>query len=122
MELGVRLEAGLFNAEATSTCVESGLAPECLRLKMEPRGGDFQDAVQNVGEMESVLDAAEIDRPRLLHGFRASAWPLIELAAQRGYDTRAGLEDAFELADGTTARDNAEIVAEAARSIAATTG
>ncbi|HAW89128.1 MAG TPA: hypothetical protein DCX61_00495, partial [Gemmatimonadetes bacterium] len=44
------------------------------------------------------------------------------LAAQRGYDTRAGLEDTFELADGTTARDNAEIVTEAARRIAAVTG
>ena len=51
-----------------------------------------------------------------------TAWLLIELAAQRGYDTRAGLEDTFELADGTTARDNAEIVTEAARRIAAVTG
>jgi len=122
MDKGVGVEAGLFNAEATSTCVESGLAHDCLRLMMEPRGGDFQDAVRNVDEMEAVLDAAEVARPRLLHGFRATAWLLIELAAQRGYDTRAGLEDTFELADGTTARDNAEIVTEAARRIAAVTG
>jgi uncharacterized protein (DUF849 family) len=47
---------------------------------------------------------------------------LIEVAAQRGYDTRAGLEDMFDLADGATARDNAEIVAEAARRIAAVLG
>ena len=119
MDRGVGVEAGLFNAEATSTCVESGLAPDCLRLMMEPGGGDLQDAVRRVGEMESVLDAAEVDRPRLLHGSRATAWPLIEVAAQRGYDTRAGLEDMFELPDGTTARDNAEILAEAARRIAA---
>ena len=122
MDKGVGVEAGLFNAEATATCVESGLAPDCLRLMMEPRGGDFQDAMRNVDEMEAVLDVAEVDRPRLLHGFRATAWLLIELAAQRGYDTRAGLEDTFELADGTTARDNAEIVTEAARRIAAVTG
>ena len=122
MDKGVGVEAGLFDAEATSTCVESGLAPDCLRLMMEPRGGDFQDAERNVVEMESVLDAAEVDRPRLLDGFRTTAWPLIEMAAQRGYDTRAGLEDTFELADGTTARDNAEIVAEAARRIAAVMG
>jgi uncharacterized protein (DUF849 family) len=122
MDKGVGVEAGLFDAAATSTCIESGLAPACLRLMMEPRGGDFRDAERNVVEMESVLDAAEVDRPRLLHGFRATAWPLIEMAAQRGYDTRAGLEDTFELADGTTARDNAQIVAEAARSIAVVMG
>jgi len=122
MDKGVGVEAGLFDAAATATCVGSGLAPDCLRLMMEPRGGDFQNAVQNVEEMEEVLDAAEVDRPRLLHGFRATAWLLIELAAQRGYDTRAGLEDTFELADGTTARDNTQIVTEAARSIAAVKG
>ena len=118
MDKGVGVEAGLFDTEATSTCVDSGLAPRCLRLMMEPRGGDLQVAVRSVAEMESVLDTAELDRPRLLHGSRATAWPLIEMAAQRGYDTRAGLEDMFELADGTIARDNAEIVAEAARRIA----
>lgn len=122
MDKGVGVEAGLFDAAAAATCVGSGLAPDCLRLMMEPRGGDFQNAVQNVEEMEAVLDAAEVDRPRLLHGFRATAWLLIELAAQRGYDTRAGLEDTFELADGTTARDNTQIVTEAARSIAAVKG
>ena len=122
IERGVGVEAGLFDAEATSTCVDSGLAPRCLRLMMEPRDRDLQGALRNVAEMEAVLDAARVDRPRLLHGFRATAWPLIEEAARRGYDTRAGLEDTFELPDGTTARDNAEIVAEPARRIAAVTG
>ncbi len=88
---------------------------------MEPRGGDLQAALQNVSEMEAVLDAGGSDRPRLLHGFRATVWPLIEEAARRGYDTRAGLEDTFELPDGTTARDNAEIVAEAGRRIVTVT-
>jgi uncharacterized protein (DUF849 family) len=32
-------------------------------------------------------DAAGVDRPRLLHGFRATAWPLIEEATRRGYAT-----------------------------------
>ncbi|HIA74366.1 MAG TPA: 3-keto-5-aminohexanoate cleavage protein, partial [Gemmatimonadetes bacterium] len=98
------------------------LANDCLRLMMEPRDRDLDDALSNVAEMEAVLDVAEVDRPRLLHGFRATAWPLIEEAARRGYATRAGLEDTFELADGRTARDNAEIVAEAAIRIATITG
>lgn len=122
IDKGVGVEAGLFDAEATVTCVDSGLAPRCLRLMMEPRGGDLEAAVRSVNEMEAVLDAAGVDRPRLLHGSRATAWPLIEVAAQRGYDTRAGLEDMFDLADGSTARDNTEIVAEAARRIAAVVG
>lgn len=122
MDIGVGVEAGLFDAEATATCVDSGLAPRCLRLMMEPRGGDLEAAVRSVNEMEAVLDAAGIERPRLLHGSRATAWPLIEVAAQRGYDTRAGLEDMFDLADGSTALDNAEIIAEAARRIAAVMG
>ena len=122
MDRGVGVEAGLFEAEAASTCVDSGLAARCLRIMMEPRGAVLQAALENVSGMEAVLDAGGIDRPRLLHGFRATAWPLIEEAARRGYDTRAGLEDTFELADGTTARDNAEIVAEAGRRIAAVRG
>ena len=122
MDMGVGVEAGLFDAEAASTCVDSGLASGCIRLMLEPRSSDLQAALSDVAEMEAVLDAAEVDRPRLLHGFRAIAWPLIEEAARRGYDTRAGLEDTFELPNGTTARDNAEIVAEAMRRIAAVTG
>ena len=45
--------------------------------------------------------------------------PMIDEAARRGYDTRAGLEDTILMPDGTRARDNAQIVAEAARRIAA---
>ena len=122
IENGVGVEAGLFNADAAATCVESGLASDCLRFMMEPRNRVLEDALSNVAEMEAVLDAARVDRPRLLHGFRATAWPLIEEATRRGYDTRAGLEDTFELADGSTAKDNAEIVAEAAHAIARISG
>ncbi len=119
IERGVGVEAGLFQADATRICVESGLAPRCLRLMLEPGGGRVEDVLRNVGEMEAVLDAVDIEGPRLLHGSRDASWPLIEEAARRGYQTRAGLEDTLELPDGTTARDNAHIVAEAARRIAA---
>lgn len=115
---GVGIEAGLPDAESTRTCVESGLARQCLRIMMEPRQSDFDEAIRNVNEMEAVLDAAQIDRPRLLHGFRTMSWQLIEEAARRGHQTRAGLEDTFELPDGSQAEGNAQIVAEAARRIA----
>lgn len=119
LERGVGVEAGLFDADAARVCVESGLAPRCLRLMLEPRGGPLPDVLRSVDEMEAVLDDAGTTVPRLLHGSRDVAWPLIEEAARRGHQTRAGLEDTYELPDGGTARDNAEIVAEAARRIAA---
>ena len=100
---------------------EAFALPVPVSIRMEPRAGDLEAALQNVSEREAVLDAGGIDRPRLLHGFRATAWPLIEEAARRGYDTRAGLEDTFEMPDGSTASDNGEIVAEAARWIAVPT-
>ncbi len=118
IERGVGVEAGLFHAEATRTCVESGLAPRCLRLMLEPGGGPPREALTRVDAMERVLDDARTTVPRLLHGSRDSAWPLIEEAARRGHQTRAGLEDTYELPDGRSARDNAEIVSEAARRIA----
>jgi uncharacterized protein (DUF849 family) len=122
IERGVGVEAGLFDATATRTCVESGLAARCLRLMLEPRGDSLEAALASVDEMEATLDRAGVARPRLLHGFRGIAWALIEEAARRGYQTRAGLEDTYEMPDGTSARDNAEIVAEAARRIAAARG
>ena len=61
--------------------------------------------------IEHVLDEAGIQTPRLLHGFDATAWPLLKVAIQRGYDTRIGLEDAVALPDGRLAHDNAELVA-----------
>jgi uncharacterized protein (DUF849 family) len=117
MERGIGVEAGLFDRAAAEACVESGLAARCLRLMFEPRGGDVTAALAAVTDMERVLDRAGIRQPRLLHGSGATAWPLIEEAAKRGYDTRAGLEDTLTLPDGSPAPDNAAIVAEAKRRI-----
>jgi len=116
---GVGVEAGLFDLAAARACVASGLAPRCLRLMLEPRSGALADVLGRVDLMEEALDGGGGDRPRLLHGSRELAWALIDEAARRGHQTRAGLEDTFALPDGSAARDNAEIVAEAARRIAA---
>jgi len=116
---GVGIEAGLFDASAAEQAVRSGIAGRCLRILLEPRGRDVADALKAVAGIESVLDKAAVKAPRLLHGSGATAWPLIDEAARRGYDTRAGLEDILELPDGRVAADNAAVVAEAARRIAA---
>jgi uncharacterized protein (DUF849 family) len=115
LDRGVGVEAGLFDAAAAEAFVASGLAPRCLRVMFEPRGGDADRALASVGEMERVLDRAGVSRPRLLHGSGATAWRLIAEAARRGYDTRAGLEDTLELPDGRPAPDNGSIVAAAKR-------
>ena len=121
LDRGIGVEAGLFDGEAAEVCVRSGLAPRCLRLMIEPRGSDLATKLQRAADIEAVLDRAGVRPPRLLHGSRGTAWALIDEAARRGYDTRAGLEDTFELPDGTVAPDNAAIVAEARRRILALT-
>jgi uncharacterized protein (DUF849 family) len=52
-------------------------------------------------------------RPRLLHGTEATAWPLLDEAARRGYHARIGLEDTLTLPDGTLAGGNGALVLEA---------
>jgi len=112
-EVGV--EAGLCDAAAATRFVASGFAVQALRVLIEPQDGDLPAALRTVSEIESVLDAAGVTAPRLLHGTGATAWGLIGEAARRGYDTRIGLEDTLERTDGTLAEGNAELVAEAIR-------
>ena len=117
IEKGVGIEAGLFDAAAAETLVKSGLGSRCLRVLLEPRGVDVKAAIASAVEMVAVLDRAGVAVPRLLHGSNATAWGVIDEAARRGYDTRAGLEDTLTLPDGSIATDNAAIVAEARRRV-----
>jgi len=117
IDRGVGVEAGLFQADAARICVESGMAPRCLRLMFEPGGGPLGDVLRVVDEMEAVIDRSTTTVPRLLHGGGDNSWAVIDEAARRGYQTRVGFEDSFVLPDGSTARDNGEMVAEALRRI-----
>jgi uncharacterized protein (DUF849 family) len=107
IERGVGIEAGLWDARAARLLVESGLANQCLRILLEPAGG-AGDPTANVDAMEREL--AGVERPALLHGGGPSTWPMIELSARRGYDTRIGLEDTLTLPDGSRAEGNAALV------------
>ena len=53
--------------------------------------------------------------PRLLHGLGFFAWEFLRVAAERGYDTRTGLEDTLSLPDGSRAAGNEALVAVASR-------
>jgi uncharacterized protein (DUF849 family) len=61
-------------------------------------------------EITAVLERAGLRRPILLHGFDATVWLFVELARQRRWSTRVGLEDGNYLPDGTMASDNAALV------------
>jgi hypothetical protein len=82
-----------------------------VRLLIEPDEPETSAALATVRAIEALLDAARIKAPRLLHGFDASTWPLLDEALRCGYDTRIGLEDTLTLPDGSPTRDNAQLVA-----------
>ena len=70
-----------------------------------------------MGAVEKVLNGTRVKLRRLLHGTDGTAWPLIDAAAARGYDTRVGFEDTLALPDGARAPSNAALVAEACRRV-----
>src|ERR671917_505077 len=71
---------------------------------------------RGVGIEAGVWNLADgLTAPQLHHGAGADAWEMLDAALARGRDVRIGLEDATLMPDGSTARDNAELVAEAAR-------
>jgi uncharacterized protein (DUF849 family) len=110
---GIAVEAGIWNLDAARLFCQSDLASRCLRILIEP-AQEPGDAKVRFEEIEAVLQGIEC--PRLLHGFEASAWEFIALAAGRGYGTRVGFEDTLVLPDGNRAHDNRDLVA-AARQI-----
>lgn len=113
IERGIGVEAGLWHQEAAERFVASGVAPRCIRVLLEPMEQTVEDALANVSAMQAVLDAAGLAVPRLLHGIRATTWPLLRAALAEGLDTRIGFEDTAEMPDGTAARSNAALVAAA---------
>lgn len=117
LDKGIGLEAGLACEADAALLAESGLAARCLRILLEPQDATVEDALGNLAAMERRL--AGSDRPRLLHGTGATAWPLLDEAIRRGLDARVGLEDMLALPDGTPAVDNAQIVGVAALRIRA---
>lgn len=112
--MGVGIEAGLASVADTERFV--GLKPgrSVLRILIEISEQELDRALQVADDMVAVLERAEVRRPLLVHGFDATVWPFVSLAAGRRWSTRVGLEDGRELPDGAAASGNAAMVAEAA--------
>ncbi|AZO44253.1 3-keto-5-aminohexanoate cleavage protein [Mesorhizobium sp. M7D.F.Ca.US.005.01.1.1] len=110
---GVGIEAGLATVADAERFVGLADHDRVLRILIEIDIPDLSAALDEAHGIAAVLERAGVRRPILLHGVDATIWPFVALAHQKRWSTRVGLEDGKTLADGTTAKDNAEIVAAA---------
>jgi uncharacterized protein (DUF849 family) len=110
---GVGIEAGLGSVLSAENFVGSKLGPSCLRALLEPEEQEMKDAVAVVGFLEAFLNRGNVNIPRLLHGYNATAWDFVGLAAARRCDTRIGFEDTVVMPDGSPAPGNGAIIAQA---------
>jgi uncharacterized protein (DUF849 family) len=110
LRVGISAEATVWNVADVRRLASLDIARCCLRVLVEIQAADESTAVANATAVVVELARAGIHRPILLHGYHASAWPLVREAAKRRFSTRIGLEDIRDLPDGTTASDNAALV------------
>jgi uncharacterized protein (DUF849 family) len=114
---GVEIEAGLLSIKDARAFARSGLAGRCRRVLIEPLDADPEVALQHAARMEEIVLSAGITLEQVHHGDGIACWAVNRRALVRGYGIRTGLEDVTMLPDGRFARDNADLVAAAARMI-----
>jgi uncharacterized protein (DUF849 family) len=108
-ERGVGVEVGVWSLDNAETLIATGIQP--MRVLVETNDLDA------AGAIGARLEEGGVSAPQLHHGGHTDAWRALDKAIERGRDIRIGLEDTTFLPDGSTARDNAELVAEAARRV-----
>lgn len=111
---GVGIEAGLLEVSDAEAFVESGLAPRCVRVLVEPLGSEPEAALAEAEAIEAVLAEGKIDLEQVHHGDGLASWAVNERGAARGHGIRTGLEDTTVLPDGSEATGNADLVRAAA--------
>ena len=111
---GVGFEAGIASVADAERLAALNLAGLALRLLIEVSEQDVDEALSVVEGVERTLNRAGVRRPTLVHGFDATVWRFVALAAARRWSTRVGLEDGKASPSGATAADNAALVAAAA--------
>lgn len=116
---GVGIEAGLLSTDDARAFVRSGLAGRCRRVLIEPLDADPDAAVQHAAKIEHIVVSAGITLEQVHHGYGMACWAVNRRGLDRGHGIRTGLEDVTLLPDGEPARDNADLVAAAARLIRA---
>jgi uncharacterized protein (DUF849 family) len=113
----VGIEAGLLSVDDARAFVLSGLAGRCRRVLVEPLDADPDAAVQHAAKMEEIVVSAGIMLEQVHHGYGIACWAVNRRGLERGHGIRTGLEDVTLLPDGKQARNNADLVAAAARLI-----
>lgn len=111
--IGIGIEAGLWTVADAEAFVDSGFARSVVRVLVEPPDPEPEAAEACATAIDSLLDHAKVDAPRLHHGSEMATWHVIAVALDRGWDVRVGLEDTLRLPDGSPAPGNAELVAAA---------
>lgn len=111
LEQEIGVEAGISSVAEVELLLKSGFARHCLRILIEPMEEEASAALATSAAIIHALDEASIQVPRLLHGFDAAAWPVLDAALRYGYATRIGLEDTLNLPDGSITQGNAELIA-----------
>ncbi|TPJ37675.1 3-keto-5-aminohexanoate cleavage protein [Mesorhizobium sp. B2-5-13] len=117
---GIGIEAGLATTDDAERFVALADHSRVLRILIEIDIPDLPTALDEARGIAAVLERAGVRRQILLHGVDGTVWPFVDLARQKRWSTRVGLEDGNTLSDGTVARDNAEIVAAAAANFRST--
>lgn len=107
---GIGLEAGIYHQQAARAFIHCGFSKNCIRVLIEPQERNLSAAHETITDIIQVLDTAEVKIPKLLHGFDATTWPLIEVAKRRGFDVRIGFEDCLFLPGGELAEDNVALL------------
>ena len=115
LDRGIGVEAGLASVDDAHILARSGLGERCLRVLVEVEDEEPARAAAHAAAVDDELRRLAIRALRLHHGVGLATWAVLEAAVAAGRDVRIGLEDTLVLADGTPARDNAELVEEARR-------
>ena len=108
-ERGIGIEVGVWALDGAQTLIEAGIDP--LRVLVETSD------VDGAAEIDAALVDGGVTAPQLHHGSNQGTWAVLDAALARGRDIRVGMEDTIVLPDGSPARDNAQLVAEAARRV-----
>lgn len=113
---GVGIEAGIYSSGgAARRFCASVFSHRVLRVLAEVTDTEPASAAATAVSLLDLLGPG-LSAPVLLHGEDGGAWPVLQVAAQLGLDTRIGLEDVLVLPDGSAAEGNAPLV-QAARSV-----
>jgi uncharacterized protein (DUF849 family) len=112
LDRGIGVEAGVWSAADAERLAALETWPRFLRVLVE---AELADA----GAITARLAELEIGLPQLHHASDMKTWAVLEAAIPAGHDIRIGLEDTLVLPDGTTARDNADLVSATAALAAA---